>query len=188
MPIFVARDRGFFERNGLMAETLLLSSDRAMAAVAAGEIHYVGGVGSASVAASALGLPIRAAWFSQSSPAQILFARPEIQSVEQLRGKRVGVPGLGGTSATVTALALKHYGLESGRDLVVLAIGTDELLLESLRTGAIDLAPLPAPASLKARAEGFTPLVDIATLVQMPLGGLSITLDKLTNEREQARG
>ena len=187
MPIFVARDRGFFERNGVKAETLLLSSDRAMAAVAAGEIHYVGGVGSASVAASALGLPIRAAWFSQSSPAQILFARPEIQTVEQLRGKRVGVPGLGGTSATVTALALKHYGLESGRDLVVLAIGTDELLLESLRTGAIDLAPLPAPASLKARAEGFTPLVDVATLVQMPLGGLSITLAKLTDERDQAR-
>jgi NitT/TauT family transport system substrate-binding protein len=187
LPLFAARDRGFFERNGIEAETLLLPSDRAMAAVASGEIHYVAGVGTASVAASALGLPIRAAWFSATSPAYTLFARPEIRSVDQLRGKRVGVPGIGGTSAVVTWMALRHYGIDSRTDLVTLAIGSDELLLESLRTGGLDVAPLTAPTSLKARAEGFTPLVDVASLVQMPLGGLSITTDKLTNEREQAR-
>jgi NitT/TauT family transport system substrate-binding protein len=186
-PLFAARDRGFFERNGIEAETLLLASDRAMAAVASGEIHYVAGVGTASVAASALGLPLRAAWFSASTPGYTIFARPEIRSVEQLRGKRVGVPGIGGTSATVTWLALRHHGIDTRTDLVTLAIGSDELLLESLRTGGLDVAPLTAPTSLKARAEGFTPLVDVATLVQMPLGGLSISLDKLTNERDQAR-
>src|SRR5207302_1453771 len=37
LPIFAARDRGFFARNGLEAETVLMTSDRAMAAVASGE-------------------------------------------------------------------------------------------------------------------------------------------------------
>src|SRR5579885_1004459 len=99
LPLFAARDRGFFERNGLEVETLLMTSDRAMAAVASGELHYVGGVGTASVAAAALGLPLRAVWISASSPAYTIFARPEIRTLEQLKGKRVGIPGFGGTSA-----------------------------------------------------------------------------------------
>jgi NitT/TauT family transport system substrate-binding protein len=68
-----------------------------------------------------------------------------------------------------------------------LQIGPDELLLESLRSGVIDSAPLTPPQSLTARRERFTPLVDVASLVQMPLGGMSISLEKLRNDRDQAR-
>jgi NitT/TauT family transport system substrate-binding protein len=187
MPLFAARDRGFFERNGIEADTVLLPSDRAMAAVASGELHYVAGVGSASVAASALGMPLRAAWFSASSPAYTLYARPEIRTVDQLRGKRVGVPGLGGTSAAVTWMALRHHGIDMRTEMVTLSIGNDELLLDAMRNGGLDVAPLTAPTSLAARREGFSPLLDVAALVQMPLGGLSITTEKLTNDRDEAR-
>src|SRR5207248_5888841 len=72
-------------------------------------------------------------------------------------------------------------------DLVVLQIGPDELLLESLRSSVIDSTSLNPPLSLTARREGFTPLVDVASLVQMPLGGLSVSLEKLRNDRDQAR-
>jgi NitT/TauT family transport system substrate-binding protein len=187
LPLFIARDFGYFERNGLEAETLLLSSDRAMAAVASGEIHYVGGVGTASVAATANGLPIRAAWFSASSPAYTIYARPEITTIDQVRGKRAGVPGFGGTSAMALHLALKHFGIDSARDLTVLQIGTDDLLIESLRGGSIDVTLFTAPLSLTARQEGFTPLADVAKLVQLPLGGLSITVDTIEHRRDEAR-
>jgi NitT/TauT family transport system substrate-binding protein len=187
LPIFAARDKGFFARNGLDVETALMTSDRAMAAVASGELHYVGGVGTASVAAAALGLPVRAAWISASSPPYTIFGQPRIKTVDELRGKTLGIPGFGGTSAVVTTLALKHFGIEAGRDITLLQIGTDDLLVESLRNGAIDSTSLNPPQSLTARREGFTPLVDVAPLVQMPLGGLSISLEKLTNDREQAK-
>src|SRR5207253_10868337 len=113
LPIFAARDRGFFERNGIEVETIAMTSDRAMAAVASGELHYVGGVGTASVAAAALGLPVRAAWISASRPAYTVFARPEIRTLDELRGKRVGVPGFGGTAAVAMTQALKHHGIEA---------------------------------------------------------------------------
>src|SRR5262245_27165039 len=151
LTIFAARDAGFFERNGLEVETLLLTSDRAMAAVASGEIQYVGGVGPASVAATALGLPLRAVWINASSPAYTVFARPEIRTPEQLRGKRMGVPALGGTAAVVTGLALKHFGVETGRDVVLAQLEGEALIWESLRAGMIDAAPLSAPYSLTAR-------------------------------------
>ncbi|HEY7062241.1 MAG TPA: ABC transporter substrate-binding protein [Chloroflexota bacterium] len=187
LPVFVARDNGFFERYGLDVETLLLTSDRAMAAVASGDIQYVGGVGPASVAATALGLPLRAVWVTATSPAYTVFARPEIRTPEQLRGKRMGVPAIGGTSAVVTGMALKHFGIEAGRDVALAQIEGDALIAESLRSGAIDAAPLTAPFSLAMRQEGFTPLIDVASLVQMPQGGLSTTLDKLANERDEVR-
>ena len=187
LPLFVARDFGYFERNGIEAETLLMTSDRAMAAVASGELRYVGGVGTASVAAAANGLPIRAAWFSASSPAYTIYARPDIKTIEQVRGKRAGVPGFGGTSAMALHLALQRFGIDSARDLTVLQIGTDDLLIESLRGGTIDVTLFTAPLSLTARKEGFTPLAEVAKLVQLPLGGLSIALDTLTTHRDEAR-
>jgi NitT/TauT family transport system substrate-binding protein len=187
LPVFVARDNGFFERNGLDVETLLLTSDRAMAAVASGEIQYVGGVGPASVAATALGLPLRAVWVTATSPAYTIFTRPEIRTPDQLRGKRMGVPALGGTAAVVAGMALKHYGLESGRDVALAQLEGDALITESLRSGVIDAAPLGAPFSLTVRQEGFTPLIDVAALVQMPQGGLSTTVDKLTKEQDEVR-
>ncbi len=186
LPIFAARDRGFFARNDLEVETILMTSDRAMAAVAAGEVHYVAGVGTASVAATIQGIPLRAAWFSASSPAYTIFARPELKTLEQLKGGRIGIPGFGGTSAVAMSLALKHHGLDPAQETTVLQIGTDELLLESLRNGAIDATPLSPPQSLRARHEGFTPLVDVASVVHMPLGGLSVSLEKLTGDTDQA--
>lgn len=187
LTIFAARDAGFFERNGLDVETLLLTSDRAMAAVASGEIQYVGGVGPASVAATALGLPLRAVWINATSPAYTVFARPEIRTPEQLRGKRMGVPALGGTAAVVTGMALKHFGIETGRDVALAQLEGEALIFESLRAGMIDAAPLSAPYSLTARQEGLSALVDVATLVQMPQGGISTTLDKLNNQRDEVR-
>jgi NitT/TauT family transport system substrate-binding protein len=187
LQIFAARDGGFFERNGLDVETLLMTSDRSMAAVAAGELHYVGGVGPASVAATALGLPLRAVWVAATSPAYTVFGRPEIRTPEELRGNRMGVPALGGTAAVVTGMALKHFGLETGRDVALAQLEGDPLITESLRSGVIDAAPLGAPFSLAVRQEGFTPLVDVASLVQMPQGGLTVALDKLNNERAEVR-
>jgi NitT/TauT family transport system substrate-binding protein len=188
LAIFAARDRGFFASNGLDAETLLITSERAMAAVAAGEVHYVGGVGGASVAASVAGLPLRAAWVSASSPPYTIFARPEIKTLDDLRGKRMGLSGVGGTVPVVAEQALKHYGIDLTRDLVSVQIaGSDLLRLEAMRAGAIDATPLAAPQSLTARSDGFTPLVDAASVVQMPLGGLSVSLDKLTGDRDQAK-
>jgi NitT/TauT family transport system substrate-binding protein len=188
LQIYAAKNRGFFERNGLDAETVLLGSDRAAAAVAAGEIQYVGGVGPASVAATAQGLPLRAVSIAATSPAYIVFGRPEIRTLDQLRGKRLGLSTVGGTATVAVMLALKRSGLDPNHDLIPLQIaGTDVLRLEALRAGAIDAAALAAPQSLTARREGFTSLLNVAGLVQMPVGGLSATVDKIQREPDQVR-
>jgi ABC-type nitrate/sulfonate/bicarbonate transport system substrate-binding protein len=188
LQVLIARDRGFFAAQGFEPETLLMSSDRAMAAMASGELHYVGGVGTASIAAAARGLPVRAVWVSASSPAYTVFARPEITTPGQLRGKSLAVPGLGGSLAVAVGQALKHYDLDLARDLAVVQIaGSDTLRLEALRAGAVDATALSAPQSLTARQDGFPAVVNVAALVQMPVGGLTVSTAKLQNERDQVR-
>ena len=115
LQIFAARDRGFFERNGLDVETLLLTSDRAMAAVASGDLHYVGGVGPASVAATALGPPLRAVWVAATSPAYTSSAGRRSGRPRSCEASGWACPPWGGTAAVVTGMALKHFGLETGR-------------------------------------------------------------------------
>src|SRR3954468_19721370 len=106
LPIYAAQQLGFFERNGLEVEAVLMSSDRALPAVAAGELHYMNAVGANTIGATVAGMPLRAVWISASRSISQLFSRPELASPEQLRGKRVGVNGLSNTGTAAMELAL----------------------------------------------------------------------------------
>jgi ABC-type nitrate/sulfonate/bicarbonate transport system substrate-binding protein len=188
IPMVAAVHRKFFEQNGLDVDLMLMSNDRAMPAMAGGDLQYVGGVGTASVAASAQGLPVRAVWISATTRSTMLFARPEITAIDQLRDKRVAVAGLGNTGTLSFQIALKHYGIDPERDVVLAQFAAEELRLEGLRSGAVDASLLSASALVAAATrEGFRLLGDVGTFVQMPIGGLTVPLDTLAKNRDQVR-
>ncbi|HEX2930234.1 MAG TPA: hypothetical protein VHV54_10995, partial [Candidatus Binatia bacterium] len=62
MPILAARDLGFFAKNGVQAELLLLTFQLSSVALTAGDLEYVAGVGPGSVSATLGGSPSRAVW------------------------------------------------------------------------------------------------------------------------------
>lgn len=188
LPAIAARYRSFFEQNGLDAELLLMSNDRAMPAMASGELRYVGGVGTTSVAASAQGLPVRAVWISASTHSTLLFSRPEITAIEQLRDKRVAVAGLGNTGTLGFQVGLKRSGIDPEREVVLAQFTAEELRLEGLRNGAVDASLLSASALVaEATRDGYRLLADVGNFVPMPIGGLTVSLDTLANQRDQAR-
>jgi ABC-type nitrate/sulfonate/bicarbonate transport system substrate-binding protein len=52
-----------------------------------------------------------------------LYARPEIRSVENLKGKKLGISGIGSGPDSQLREFLKKHGLDGGRDVVVLPVG-----------------------------------------------------------------
>ena len=98
LALFAAQQWKIFEQNGLEVESIQMRSQAANAALASGDIHYVAGVGPNSVAATLRGLPSKAVWFASDQLIYSIIARPEFKSLKELRGKRIGVTGLGGTS------------------------------------------------------------------------------------------
>jgi ABC-type nitrate/sulfonate/bicarbonate transport system substrate-binding protein len=185
LALFAAQQWKIFEQNGLDVESIQMRSQAANSALASGDIHYVAGVGPNSVAATLRGLPSKAVWFASEKLIYSILARPEFKSLKDLRGKRLGLTGLGGTSDVALRIALEAVG-ENYKDFVIIALGAPQLM-SGLESGTIDAAQLNSPLNYHAKKKGFRELLDIGDYVQMPLGGLTASNAAIQNRSGELR-
>jgi NitT/TauT family transport system substrate-binding protein len=185
LALFAAQQWKIFEQNGLDVEIIQMRSQAANSALASGDIHYVAGVGPNSVAATLRGLPSKAVWFASESLIYSVLARPEFKSLKELRGKRIGLTGLGGTSDVALRIALEAVG-ENPKNFVIVALGAPQLM-SGLENGSIEAAELNSPLNYYAKKKGFRELLDIGSYVQMPLGGLTASNASIQNRTDELR-
>lgn len=179
LALFAAQQWKIFEQNGLDVESIQMRSQAANSALASGDIHYVAGVGPNSVAATLRGIPSKAVWFASERLIYSVMVRPELKSLKDLRGKRIGITGLGGTSDVALRIALEAVG-ENFKDFTVVALGAPQLM-SGLESGAIEAAQLNSPFIYHAKKKGFREVLDIGAYVQMPLGGLTASAAAIQN-------
>ena len=130
-----------------------MRSQAANAASASGDIHYVAGVGPNSVAATLRGLPSRAVWFASERLVYSIVARPDFKSLKDLRGKRIAVTGLGGTSEVVLRIGLEAAG-ENPKDFIIIGLGAAQLM-SGLESGTSRRRTLTRPFCTSRREKGF---------------------------------
>ena len=183
-PILAAQKWGLFQQNGLRAEVVLMQSRLANTALVSGDVDYVAGVGPNSVSGTLRGMASRAVWFASTQLGFVLLVKPEYRQVSDLRGKKIGVPSLGGTTDVALTIALQELG-EKRKDFTYLALGGD--LFAALASGAIDAAVLSPPWIFYAEKKGFRKLVQIGNYVQMPLGGLTTMQSTMRNRPDEAK-
>ena len=182
LPLLAAREWGVFTANGLDIEIILMQSSIVPAALTQGDIDYQAGVGPASVTATLTGIPTRAIWFSSDRISYWLMAKPQHKTLESLKGKKVAITGLGGTSHIAFNLALEKIGA-SPKDYALVSIPGQQIQqLYSLESGFVDAALLSPPVTLGAQKKGFNKVLDVGAMVDMPGGGLT-TLVKTIQER-----
>jgi NitT/TauT family transport system substrate-binding protein len=111
--VWMAKEIGAFERNGLSAELVHISSGAtAIQALVGGSVHAALGASNAVVAAAVKGAPIIAVGSNTSRPGMQLWVQPEIQRAEQLQGKTLAITRFGSTSDFVTRLIVRKLNLE----------------------------------------------------------------------------
>jgi len=116
--IWMAKEIGAFERNGLSAELVYVSSGAtAVQALVGGSVQAALGASNAVVAATIKGAPIIAVGSNTSRPGMQLWVQPEIQRPEQLQGKTLAITRFGSTSDFVTRLILRKLNLEGKTEL-----------------------------------------------------------------------
>ncbi len=179
LALFAAQQWKIFEQNGLDVESIQMRSQAANSALASGDIHYVAGVGPNSVAATLRGIPSKAVWFASERLIYSVMVRPDLKSLKDLRGKRIGITGLGGTSDVALRIALEAVG-ENFKDFTIIALGAPQLM-SGLESGAIEAAQLNSPFIYHAKKKGFREVLDIGAYVQMPLGGLTASAAAIQN-------
>lgn len=87
---FIAKDQGFYAKNGLNAELVQVRPGIAIAALLSGDADYAEVLGSA-IRSAAKGAPIRAVSTTIRAPFFSLAADPGIRSVRDLKGRSIGV-------------------------------------------------------------------------------------------------
>lgn len=162
--IWIAQAQGFFTKYGLDVETIFLqSSNLQTAALATNEVQ-IGNMGGATVLSGAAG---GQAFRIVASPSNQLYydliARPEIKDGKDIRGKRIGVTSVGGTTWMAANLGLQHFGLDAVRDGVQInAIGNQSVLVQALENGSIDLAVIDPFLSRRLKQKGLKVLIEFA--------------------------
>jgi len=185
LALFAAQQWNIFEQNGLEVESIQMRSQAANAASASGDIHYVAGVGPNSVAATLRGLPSKAVWFASERLVYSIIARPEFKSLKELRGKRIAVTGLGGTSEVVLRIGLEAAG-ENPKDFVIVGLGAAQLM-SGPESGSIEAANFNPPFLYFAKRKGFRELLDVGVHAQMPLGGLTASNASIQNRAAELK-
>jgi NitT/TauT family transport system substrate-binding protein len=168
VAFYAAKEKGYFQEEGLDLEVILMSGAIGIRALIAGDVD-ASTVGGSALPPILRGAPLRMVFISLDKPTHWLYAKPDIRTVKDLKGRKVAVDGLGGTLESLLRWVLEKNGLEAGRDLPILAIGPPPGRFAALTSGAIDATLFTFPLNFRAEEAGFHELVnfvkqDIASL------------------------
>jgi ABC-type nitrate/sulfonate/bicarbonate transport system substrate-binding protein len=108
-----------------------------------------------------------------------LYAKPEFQDIKALKGKRIGVTGLGSGPDNLLRETLKRHGLEGGRDVTILALGLPSTVATALRTGTVDAGTISPPFNFVVKDAGFRELVSYLKEDFVELQGSILVNDRL---------
>jgi ABC-type nitrate/sulfonate/bicarbonate transport system substrate-binding protein len=183
LPLLAAKETGIFSRHKLDVEILLLTSQLSAVALGAGELEYVAGVGPGSVSGTLAGIPSRAVWVVSNRILHSVVAQPELKTLQDLRGKKIGVTGLGGTTHTSLMMAIEKFG-GNPREYIVVSLGPQQYL-RALESKAVDAATVDPPLLFLVLKKGFSRVLDLGSVVEMPVGGLTTLIKTLNAKPEQ---
>jgi NitT/TauT family transport system substrate-binding protein len=163
-PLWVARERGFFTKYGIVADTIFVrGAPTLVAAMQSNEIDvgYTGGTAVVGAVANGADLKLLSAFTNRVT--YDLMVKPGIKTPEDLRGKKFGIQSIGGTVWMGAILALEHLGLDPERDKInVIAVGDQNVLAQALETGTIDATVLDGVQSRRLSGLGFPTLIELS--------------------------
>ena len=115
-----------------------------------------------------------------------ILSQKNIQRVEDLRGKMIGVGGNWGTQFYLVLEALKHYGAD--KDVQLVSTGDVANGYLSLQQGSMPAVALTPPYSILAKRQGYRDLVRTGDVVSVsPTTGLVTTREKIEREPQRIR-
>ena len=165
-PMWIAKEAGFFRKNGLDVKLVFIASGPiGTTSVLGGEtdVGIIGGFAPLrAMVGGAKGLVIISQ--SKNRITSKIVGKKEITSVEQLKGKRLGIDRIGSNPDLFAQAALSRFQIDTFKDLQYVQLGDIGQGIAALKAGAIDAAIAGAPHDLFAQRLGFKVILDIAAL------------------------
>ncbi len=111
--VWMAKEIGAFEKYGIQTDLLYISSGpMVVAALLGGDLHAGVAATTAFVSAVLRGASLISVVSTSNRPSHTLWVQPEINRLEDLRGKTLGVTRFGSVTDNLTRILLRKNGLE----------------------------------------------------------------------------
>ena len=162
-----------------------MRTNTGIAALVTGSIDFTTAGGSA-MRAAVNGAPMKMILNVNKKADLWIVAQKNIQRIEDLRGKMIGVGGNWGTQFYQVLEALKPSGID--KDVQLVSTGDVANGFLSLQQGSMPAVALTPPYSILAKRQGYRDLVQTGDVIRVsPTTGLVTTKEKLEKEPQKIR-
>ena len=181
---WMAKEGGYLSKYGIEAELIYIPAVAATQALIAGEIQLAQVTGVSTAGAILAGADVRIIASVQDRLAGSIYARPEIKTPEDLKGKKLGISRFGALSETAVGLFLERFGLKRGTDVAIIQLGGLPEIITALERGAVQAGFANPPQTTRAKRLGMRELFDLNALgVELQQTCLTVTTKYLRERR-----
>jgi NitT/TauT family transport system substrate-binding protein len=189
MSVWLAKEGNYYEKNGLNVEVISIpGSSLAIQAMLSGELPIIqaGGAGPIQAALSGTDTVIIATIAKKFN--WWIFSQPNINRIEDLRGKIFGTTRFGTQSDLASRIALRRAGIDPERDITMVQTGGPAETIGAMVAGKVQAAAVTPPATLQARKAKLKDLVDLSKLdVEYHVNGVVTTRKFLKSNEDTVR-
>jgi sulfonate transport system substrate-binding protein len=185
MPYYFAKDKGYFDREGLRAEIIQIRSNLQVAGVASGELDFMSGVGTA-IDAVRKGAPLKVIAVLYRAPLFSLVSGTAVRTPKDLIGKKVGVSRIGSESHNAAVWMLTQNGVDV-RKVTFIQTGSTIVSMIGLQQNSLEASVLSPPFTGEMVVQGFKVLAKTSDVAESPFNGMVTSQDKLRSRPERIR-
>lgn len=185
-PVLSAVEGGYFRKYGLDVKPLVMSgSSTALAALLSEEMSFITIAGSGVINAHLAGRDaVMIAGTVNYAPYEMVVSK-DIKTVEDLKGKKLGIARFGGSADFLARWGLEKHGLTPGKDVVILQTGGNPERLAAVSQGAIQATLLEQSFAYRAKKAGLHTLIDYSTIgLDYQHSGIGTTKSFVENHHE----
>jgi ABC-type nitrate/sulfonate/bicarbonate transport system substrate-binding protein len=121
VPFRIAHLKGFYRDEGIEVESIFIRGQVGMQALLGGSVDFTSASGS-TIAAAVRGIPVKLVFIASAKPQFDLIAQPQIRSVQDLKGKHIGISSRGGAIDLLSQLIVQQHGLVPNKDVISLVV------------------------------------------------------------------
>jgi ABC-type nitrate/sulfonate/bicarbonate transport system substrate-binding protein len=170
LPFRAALTRGFFKAQGLTVEPIFIrGGPAAIAALVSGSADFgtIGGA-QAVIRTRARGLDLQIIGSISNRVNYVIIGDPSTKTVEDMKGKTIGVTGAGAFSDFAMRVFLKGKHIDPDKDVALRAIGATPLRATALERGLIAAAPFAPEDAVYLLGKGFPLIANLSESLNIP--------------------
>jgi ABC-type nitrate/sulfonate/bicarbonate transport system substrate-binding protein len=165
-PLWVASKLGFFDKQGLDVQLVLVNgADKSTMALMGGSVYFSSGGVDTVISAVEQGADLVTVGGVINGLTHYIMGAKKFKTFEDLRGANIGSSGLTSGTAFVLRRVLRAKGMEYPRDYNLINVGGSAQAFLSLTAGRIDAAIIAVPLNYEAAQMGYPVIAKVVDFI-----------------------